>query len=101
MVRGTSAKHWLVVYQSSSLECVCVGVRDYVLQSYRAQVTIGSGYPSAAQVNMADWPTPAVAFTSDCHTRMVGSTEGGTLTLPVSKVTTAEIQPTVACCLGC
>lgn len=80
MVRGTSAKHWLVVYQSSSLECVCVGVRDYVLQSYRAQVTMGSGYPSAAQVKMADWPTPAVAFTSDCHTRMVGSTEGGTLT---------------------
>lgn len=43
--------------------------------TYRAQVTVGSGKPSASQASITDWLTSAVAFTSDCLVRMLGSTE--------------------------
>lgn len=43
--------------------------------SYCAQVTVGSGKPSASQANRADSPTSAVALTSDFLARIVGRTE--------------------------
>ena len=50
---------------------VCVSV---CVCAHLAQDTMGSGKPSAAQDNMAVWPTSAVAFTSDCQTLMDGAT---------------------------
>lgn len=43
--------------------------------TYCAQVTVGSGKPSASQANIAEVPMSAVALTSDCLARMVGRTE--------------------------
>lgn len=43
--------------------------------TYCVQVTMGSGNPSASQANKAELPMSAVALTSNCLARMVGSTE--------------------------
>lgn len=43
--------------------------------TYCAQVTVGSGKPSASQANKTNLPTSAVALTSDILARMVGSTK--------------------------